>query len=66
MLWHYVENTGDTDLIFSEMFRARRYKDLSFNDWITHLPPELVTAHLDISNETLAAIPKGNFGVLPG
>jgi hypothetical protein len=33
---------------------------------ITHLPPELVTAHLDISNETLAAIPTGNFGVLPG
>jgi hypothetical protein len=24
------------------------------------------TAHLDISNETLAAIPTGNFGVLPG
>jgi oxalate decarboxylase len=65
-LGHYVENTGDTDLIFLEMFKATRYQDLSFNDWITHLPPELVTAHLDISNETLAAIPKGNFGALPG
>jgi len=29
------------------------------------VPPALVTAHLDISNETLAAIPKGDFGVLP-
>lgn len=64
-LGHYIENTGDTDLVFLEMFKAPHYQDISFNDWITHLPPELVTAHLDISNETLAAIPKGNFGVLP-
>jgi oxalate decarboxylase len=64
-LGHYIENTGDTDLVFLEMFKAPHYRDISFNDWITHLPPELVTAHLDISNETLAAIPTGNFGVLP-
>jgi oxalate decarboxylase len=64
-LGHYIENIGETDLIFLEMFKAPRYQDLSFNDWITHLPPELVTAHLEISNETLAAIPKRDFGVLP-
>ena len=64
-LGHYVENTGDTDLIFLEMFKAPRYQDLSFNEWISHLPSKLVTAHLDISGETLVAIPKRNFGVLP-
>jgi oxalate decarboxylase len=64
-LGHYLENTGDTDLVFLEMFRAPHYQDLSLNDWLTHLPPELVMAHLGISPETLAAIPKGNYSLLP-
>jgi oxalate decarboxylase len=64
-LGHYVENTGQTDLVFLEMFHAPRYQDLSLNDWLTHLPPELVMAHLGISRETLAAIPKANLALLP-
>jgi oxalate decarboxylase len=64
-LGHYIENTGDTDLVFLEMFKADRYADLSLNDWLTHLPPELVAQHLGFSAETMAAIPKGNFAVLP-
>jgi hypothetical protein len=35
------------------MFKAPRFQDL-FNDWITHLSPEV-----------LAAIPNANNGVLP-
>jgi oxalate decarboxylase len=62
---HYIENTGDSDLVFLEMFKAPRYQDLSLNDWITHIPPELVIQHLGISRETLATIPKGNLAVLP-
>lgn len=64
-LGHYIENTGDTDLVFLEMFKAPRYQDFSLNEWLTHLPPELVKEHLDISDQTLAAIPKANFGILP-
>ncbi len=63
-LGHYIENTGDNDLIFLEMFKAPRYQDISLNDWLTHIPPELVKQHLGISDETLAAIPKGNFATL--
>jgi oxalate decarboxylase len=64
-LGHYIENTGDTDLVFLEMFRAPRYQDISLNDWITHIPPELVAQHLGISQQTLEAVPKENFGILP-
>ncbi len=55
---HYIENTGDTDLIFLEMFKANAYQDFSLSDWVTHTPPELVMDHLQISQETLAAIPR--------
>ena len=29
-LLHYIENTGDTDLVFLEMFKADRFKDFFF------------------------------------
>jgi oxalate decarboxylase len=64
-LLHYIENTGDTDLIFLEMFAASQYQDLSFSEWLTHTPPELVMAHLNIDKATLAAIPKTEEVVVP-
>ncbi len=59
-LGHSIENSGDTDLVFLELFKTSRYQDISLNDWITHIPPELVMQHLGISREILDAIPKAN------
>jgi oxalate decarboxylase len=64
-LLHYVENTGDTDLIFLEVFRAARYQEFSFSEWLAHTPPELVMAHLNIDKATFAAIPKNGVSVTP-
>ena len=57
-LLHYIENTGDTDLVFLEMFKADRFQDLSLSVWLAHTPPELVMAHLHIDKATLDAIPR--------
>jgi oxalate decarboxylase len=54
---HYIENVGDTDLVFLEMFKADRFMDLSLSEWIRNTPPELVTQHLGISAATLAKVP---------
>jgi len=62
---HYIENTGDTDLKFLEMFKSSFYQDLSLSEWLTHTPPELVMAHLNIDKETLDAIPKEETVVMP-
>jgi oxalate decarboxylase len=64
-LLHYIENTGDSDLIFLEMFKSSFYQDLSLSEWLTHTPPELVMAHLNIDRATLDAMPKEEFVVLP-
>src|SRR5260370_26242471 len=40
-LLHYIENTGDTDLIFLEMFKSSFYQDMSLSEWLAHTPPEL-------------------------
>jgi oxalate decarboxylase len=65
-LGHYIENIGSTDLVFLEMFASARYQDFSLNDWMTHIPPELVMQHLGIAQQTLDSVPKVNSGVLPG
>ncbi len=62
---HYVENTGDTDLKFLEMFKSSYYQDLSLSQWLTHTPPELVAAHLNIDRSTLDAIPKDEVVIMP-
>jgi oxalate decarboxylase len=64
-LLHYVENTGDTDLIFLEMFKSSYYQDLSLSEWLTHTPPELVMAHLNVNKATLDAMPKDKTVILP-
>jgi len=62
---HYIENTGDTDLKFLEMFKAGVYQDLSLSEWLTHTPPELVMAHMNIDRATLDAIPRDETVVMP-
>jgi oxalate decarboxylase len=53
---HYVENIGDEPLRFLEMFRSDRFADVSLNQWMALTPPELVQAHLNLDQQTLAAL----------
>lgn len=55
---HYVENTGDETLTFLELFRSDRFADISLNQWIALTPPELVQAHLNLDEATMAALSK--------
>jgi oxalate decarboxylase len=64
-LLHYIENTGNTDLVFLEMFNSSFYQDLSLSEWLTHTPPELVMSHLNIDRSTLDAFPKDEVVVVP-
>jgi oxalate decarboxylase len=64
-LLHYVENTGDTDLIFLEIFKSDHYQDLSFSQWLAHTPAPLVMAHLHIDKATFDAIPRNGVSVMP-
>jgi oxalate decarboxylase len=55
---HYIENTGDETLRFLEMFRSDRFADVSLNQWMALSPPEMVKAHLNIDDHTIAALSK--------
>jgi oxalate decarboxylase len=62
---HYIENTGDQDLIFLEMFKTDTFMELSLTSWLTQLPPELVTQTIDIDPKTLGDVRKQDVPVVP-
>jgi oxalate decarboxylase len=54
---HYIENTGDTDLIFLECLAAPHFIDVSVNQWLRRVPSEMLKAHLNIDSEAAKKIP---------
>ena len=64
-LGHYVENTGKDVMQFVGVFRAPRYEEISLAQWFSHLPPELLMQHLNLTREDLEKFPKEGLGVVP-
>ncbi|HEX3879717.1 MAG TPA: cupin domain-containing protein [Bryobacteraceae bacterium] len=64
-LGHYIENTGDTDLVFLEMFKADRFEDLSLSEWLHAAPPELMMQHLGIGRDVIAKAPREKAVLMP-
>jgi len=61
---HYIENTGDTDLVFLEMFAADEFIDVSLNQWLRRLPCGMVKDHLNFDKAALHRIPAEKCEVL--
>jgi oxalate decarboxylase len=64
-LGHYVENTGDVDLIMVEVFKADHFAEVSLSDWLTHTPPQMIQDTLNISPADLARVPNNRPDILP-
>jgi oxalate decarboxylase len=64
-LGHYIKNTGNTDLVFLEIFRSDRFEDVSLSDWLTHAPRSLVAQHLNVDPSVIARFPNNKPLVLP-
>ena len=48
---HYIENTGDEDLVFIEVFLTPFYEDISLAEWLAHTPSRLVDEHLQVGED---------------
>jgi len=55
---HYIENLGDEPVRFLEMFRSAYFADISLNQWMGLTPADLVQAHLNLDQRTMAALRK--------
>ena len=56
MAGHYVQNTGDEDLVFLEMFVAPEFQEISLNKWLRALPQQAAMAHTNLKKEDLERI----------
>jgi oxalate decarboxylase len=62
---HFLRNTGTTDLVYLEVFRAPYVADVSLSDWLSHTPRAMVAQTLHIDPMTVAQFPSGKPLVLP-
>jgi oxalate decarboxylase len=62
---HYIENTGDSDLVFLEMFKGGEYQDISLAEWMAHTPHLLMDQHLKVGMSMLDSIPKQEAVITP-
>jgi oxalate decarboxylase len=46
------------------MFRSSYYSSISFAQWLSHLPPELVKAHFNFTDDAIKAFPKDDTAVV--
>jgi oxalate decarboxylase len=62
---HYIENTGDEDLVFVEVFPTPFYEDISLAEWLAHTPSRLVDEHIATGEDFLRKIAKKEMVVTP-
>ncbi|HEY1856508.1 MAG TPA: cupin domain-containing protein [Acidocella sp.] len=62
---HYVENTGNEDLVLVAVFRTDKYAEVALADWMAHTPPAMVEQTLNLSAETVAKFARRPQGIVP-
>jgi oxalate decarboxylase len=62
---HYIENIGDTDLVFLEVFPTAEYQDISLGEWLAHTPSRLVNEHIGVGEDFLAKISRTEVVIAP-
>jgi oxalate decarboxylase len=58
MAGHCIENTGDEDVVFLEVFAAPQFQDVSLNQWIARMPDKMAQAHLKLDIATIRSAPQ--------
>jgi oxalate decarboxylase len=62
---HYIENIGDADLLFLEVFPTPEYQDISLAEWLAHTPSRLVDQHIATGEDFLRKISKKEALITP-
>ena len=56
MAGHYVQNTGDEDVVFLEMFATADFQNISLSQWLRAMPANIAMAHTNFSAQELDSI----------
>ena len=64
-LGHYIQNTGNTELQFLEIFKTDRYAEVSLSDWLVHTPTKMIAETLNIDPAVIDRFPRTRPEVMP-
>jgi oxalate decarboxylase len=64
-LGHFLENTGNTDLVYMEVFRADRFEEVSLSDWLARSPMDMVAETLNLDPSVIAQFPRNRPDIVP-
>ena len=53
---HYIENTGDEELVFLEVLQANVFTDIALGQWIASTPRQIVKEKLGLSDGMLGML----------
>jgi oxalate decarboxylase len=62
---HFIENAGNDDLVFLEVFPTPEYQDISLAEWLAHTPSRLVDQHIGTGEDFLNKIQKKEMVITP-
>ncbi|HEY2051656.1 MAG TPA: cupin domain-containing protein [Caulobacteraceae bacterium] len=62
---HYIQNTGDVDLVVMEIFRSDRFQEVSLEQWLACTPPEMVAATLNMDPTLIRQFSKDRREIVP-
>ena len=54
---HYIENMGDTDVVYLALFASDTFQDVSLNQWLRRVPSLMLKEHLGFDKATAEKIP---------
>ena len=62
---HYIRNTGNTDLVYIEVFNSTYFSEVSLSDWLTHTPRAMVAQTMNVDQALIDRFPVGRPAVVP-
>ncbi len=62
---HYIENTGNDDLVFLALFKTAVFSEVSLNQWLRRLPVLITQQHLHLDAAEIARIPDTSDNIFP-
>jgi len=62
---HYIRNTGNTDLVYLEVFNSAYFSEVSLSDWLAHTPRAMVAQTMNVDAAIVERFPSGRPAVLP-
>jgi oxalate decarboxylase/phosphoglucose isomerase-like protein (cupin superfamily) len=63
---HYIENTGNEDLIVLEILQAPQFTDISVAQWMGLTPKQVIKDTLQLPDHVIDCLPKTKPYILPG